>query len=76
MGKVTFMPAVSQQEILDHVERTVDTTGWVRKEVALPEPFRAIVTISFKDSEPRTFHLVSNNFFASLDDVRIYEVKP
>lgn len=75
MGKVTFMPAVSQQEILDHVERTVDTTGWVRKEVALPEPFRAIVTISFKDSEPRTFHLVCKNAFVNFDNVRVYEVK-
>lgn len=76
MGKVTFMPAVSPQEILDCVEQTVDTTGWIRKEVTFPEPFRAILAIAFKDSEPRTFHLVSNNFFASLDNVRIYEVKP
>lgn len=76
MAIVTFMPAVSMPDIIDRIERAIDLTGYVRKEVTIPEPCRAIVTITFKDSEPRVFHLISKDLFASLDNVRVYEVKP
>lgn len=74
MANVTYMPAVSPQAILDCIERFCDTTGWVRKEVEIRDPHHAVVTVSFKDSDPRQWHVVSDDMFASIDNVKIYEV--
>jgi hypothetical protein len=76
MAIVKYMPHVNPPEILDTIDRVCDTTGWVRKELCFTEYGRAVVKITFKDAQPREFHLVSNSMFSDLGDVKIYEVNP
>ena len=76
MATVTFMPAVSPKAIIEYFGQEFDLAGWVRKDVTISGPYRAILRIAFENSEPRTFHLVSKSMFSDFGDVKIYEVKP
>lgn len=61
-------------DMLAYLEQTIDTTGCESKRVRMDGPKCAVISIVYRDGEPRTFRLVSRDSFATLDNVTIYEM--
>lgn len=61
-------------DMLAYLEQTIDTTGYESKCVQMEGLACAVISITYRDGEPRTFRLVSRDSFATLDNVTIYEM--
>lgn len=66
--------SVSMGSILNFFEQSIDTTGWVRKEATMDGDGVCRVTVTYRDSEPKAYIIVSKDSFRSLDKASIYEL--
>lgn len=68
-GKLT-----TPSDIMSYLEQTVDTTDYETKCIHMEGAGCAVITILYKNSEPRSFRMLSRDSFATLDKVTVYEM--
>jgi hypothetical protein len=68
-GKLT-----TPSDIMSYLEQTVDTTDYETKCIHMEGDGCAVITILYKNSEPRAFRMLSRDSFATLDKVTVYEM--
>ncbi len=61
-------------EICEHFDRFVGPLGWTAKRLTERDAYSFEVEVEFADGEPRKWVLVSEDRFATLDKVKVYEV--
>jgi hypothetical protein len=61
-------------EICEHFDRFVGPLGWTTKRLTERDGYSFEVEVEFADCDPRRWILVSDDRFATLDKVKVYEV--
>ena len=61
-------------EICEHFDRFVGPLGWTKKTLTERDAYSFDVEVEFADGDPRKWVLVSEDRFATLDNVKVYEV--
>jgi len=62
------------QEICQHFESVVDPQGWTKKTLTQRDDYSFEVEVEFAEGDPRKWVLVSDDHFATLDKVKVYEL--